>query len=202
VEGIALWEILYPGAVAETTVVFPYDPEWATLFETENAALTATLAPWLDGGVHHVGSTAVPGLASKPIIDIIAGVRDLQAARAAFEPLRTLGYVHREHRPEAHAFAKPGQGDWWEQTHRLHLAEPGSDIWRERLAFREALRADPTLRAEYERWKFTHATTIGQPNPYTANKTAFITQVLGRSGMEVKPDRDRLTSAAWSQLQP
>jgi GrpB-like predicted nucleotidyltransferase (UPF0157 family) len=44
--------------------------------------------PWLEGGTHHVGSTAVPGLAAKPTIDMVAGVRDLEEARAAFEPLR------------------------------------------------------------------------------------------------------------------
>jgi GrpB-like predicted nucleotidyltransferase (UPF0157 family) len=62
----------------------------------------------------------------------------LEAARAAFEPLRALGYRYHEHRPEAHAFSKPESGaDWWEQTHHLHLTEPGSDLWRERLAFRD-----------------------------------------------------------------
>jgi GrpB-like predicted nucleotidyltransferase (UPF0157 family) len=96
-----------------------------------------------------VGSTAVPGLAAKPVIDMIAGVRDLEAARAAFERLRSLGYQYRAHRPEAHCLHKPDGAQWWQATHHLHLTEPGSDIWRERLAFRDALRADSALAAEY-----------------------------------------------------
>jgi GrpB-like predicted nucleotidyltransferase (UPF0157 family) len=161
--------------------------------------LASALAPWLDGRIHHIGSTAVPGLTSKPIIDMIAGVRNLQDARAAFAPLRTRGYLPHEHRPDAHAFAKPGAGGWWVQTHHLHLAERGSDIWRERLAFRDALRDDPVLRAEYERWKFAHATTAGQPGPYSASKTAFISRVLARQGIEVKADSDRLAAEALEQ---
>jgi GrpB-like predicted nucleotidyltransferase (UPF0157 family) len=67
--------------------------------ETNGRPLEQVLGPWLEGGVHHVGSTAVPGLAAKRIIDMIAGVRDLEAARAAVEPLRALGYQHREGPP-------------------------------------------------------------------------------------------------------
>ena len=52
--------------------VVPYDPDWPRRFEQERDRLTAALAPWLDGGIHHVGSTAVPGLAAKPVIDMRA----------------------------------------------------------------------------------------------------------------------------------
>jgi GrpB-like predicted nucleotidyltransferase (UPF0157 family) len=155
------------------------------------------LTPWLDGGIHHVGSTAIPRLAAKPIIDMIAGVRALEEARAAFDPLRALGYRYQEHRPEAHAFFKPElAADWWEQTHHLHLTEPGSDLWRERLAFRDALRADPALAAEYQEWKLSHAGSTEQPNAYTGGKRAFIARVLAKRGIELKPDSERLTPAA------
>jgi hypothetical protein len=121
----------------------------------------------------------------------------LEAARAAFEPLRALGYRYHEHRPEAHAFSKPESGaDWWEQTHHLHLTEPGSDLWRERLAFRDALRADPALAAEYQEWKLSHAATAAHPNAYTAGKRAFVARVLADKGIELKPDSERLTPAA------
>jgi GrpB-like predicted nucleotidyltransferase (UPF0157 family) len=180
-------------------LVVPYDPEWARLFDEERALLARILAPWLEGGIHHVGSTAVPGLAAKPIIDMLAGVRDLAAARAAFEPLRAHGYVHREHRPEAHAFSKPASAATWrEQTHGLHLTQPGSDLWRERLAFRDALRADRALAAEYEAWKLAHATAAdGYPaRPYTADKRPFVARVLAARGIPLKPDEERLTPGA------
>src|SRR5207248_11582456 len=130
---------------------------------------------WLLGGIHHVGSTAVPGLAAKPIGDILAGVHDLEEARAAFGLLERT-YIHTPHRPGiAHHFSKPGFG--------LHLTEPGSDLWRERLAFRDALRADPELVAEYAALKLR----LAQEHPdaieaYTAGKRAFVARVLAAVG--------------------
>jgi GrpB-like predicted nucleotidyltransferase (UPF0157 family) len=175
-------------------VAVPYDPEWPHRFEAERATLEHALTPWLAGGIHHVGSTAVPGLTAKPIIDMVAGVRDVEAARASFEPLGALGYHYREHRPEAHLLVKPTLGNWWEATHHLHLTEPGSDLWRERLAFRDALRADPALAAEYAEWKLRHAMTSLEPDPYTAEKRPFVARVLAEAGIELKPNAERLSS--------
>jgi GrpB-like predicted nucleotidyltransferase (UPF0157 family) len=171
--------------------VVAYDPEWVLRFEVERAMLERVLAPWLEGGVHHIGSTAVPGLRAKPIIDIVAGVRDLEAARASFEPLATLDYAWHAHRPEAHAFFKPADGS--EHTHHLHLTVPGSDLWRERLAFRDALRADPALVAEYATWKSLHADGTGAGDPYTGDKRPLVLRVLADRGIALKPDGERLS---------
>jgi len=173
------------------SVVVAYDPDWPERFAAERAKLERALSPWLEGGVHHVGSTAVPGLAAKPVIDMIAGVADLDAARAAFTPLATLGYAYRPHRPEAHAFAKPAGADWRGATHHLHLTEPGSHLWHERLVFRDALRESPALRAEYEEWKRAHAAPEGD-SPYDTSKTAFVARVLRAAGVELEPDEQRL----------
>jgi len=181
--------------VERHAVVVPYSYEWPTLFEAERLVLEEVLAPWLSGGIHHVGSTAVPGLAAKPIIDMIAGVRDLEGALAARAPLAELDYAYGEHRAEAHWFRKPGESEWWEATHALHLTEPGSELWQERLAFRDALRGDRELAAEYERWKLAHASRPGEPNPYTGTKTPFVADVLGLVGIQLKPDSQRLTPA-------
>jgi GrpB-like predicted nucleotidyltransferase (UPF0157 family) len=156
-------------------VVVPYDPEWPRLFEAERARLEALLAPWLEGGIHHVGSTSIPGVAAKPILDMIAGVRDFEEARAAYEPLLALGWEHTPHRPGiAHHFSKPMFG--------LHLTEPGSDLWRERLAFRDSLRADPALAAEYEALKLRLAREHDDAG-YTPAKRTFVAAVLARSGI-------------------
>jgi GrpB-like predicted nucleotidyltransferase (UPF0157 family) len=176
-------------------IVVRYDPEWPRVFEAERARLETVLSPWLEGGIHHIGSTAVPGLAAKPIIDMMAGVHDVEEARAAFEPLSSLGYQYRDHRPEAHWFRKPEPGAplGAGATHHLHLTEPESDIWRERLAFRDALRAEPALAAEYQQWKLRHATMPG-PNAYTACKRPFVARVLAEAGIALKPDSERLSS--------
>jgi GrpB-like predicted nucleotidyltransferase (UPF0157 family) len=161
--------------------VVPYDPEWQRVFENERQVLERTLAPWLKDGIQHVGSTAVPGLAAKPIIDIVAGVRDFEEARAAFEPLCEESYVHAPHRPGiAHHFAKPSAS---EARYGLHLTEPGSDLWRERLAFRDALRRDTALAREYEALKLRLAREHGDnAAAYTAGKRAFVARVLANVG--------------------
>jgi GrpB-like predicted nucleotidyltransferase (UPF0157 family) len=75
-------------------VVTDYDPGWPAWFEAGRAGLEPVLSPWLSGGIHHIGSTAVPGLAAKPIMDMIAGARDLAAAAPAIAVLRELSYAH------------------------------------------------------------------------------------------------------------
>ncbi len=182
-------------------IVVPYDPAWPGRFESERTILEVTLGVWLDGDIEHIGSTSVPGLAAKPVIDMIAPVRELDAARAAFVPLGGLGYEHREHRPEAHAFRKPAGVAWWEETHHLHLAERGSDIWRERLAFRDALRADPALASEYQDWKVRKARGYGAGSPYAGDKFPFVARVLTEAGITLKRDMERLSPAVLADRQ-
>jgi GrpB-like predicted nucleotidyltransferase (UPF0157 family) len=169
----------------ERIAIIRYDPTWPRRFEIERALLERVLAPWLDGGIHHVGSTAIPGIAAKPIIDIIAGVRDLEEARAAFASLRENSYNHAPHRPGiAHHFDKPSV-ESSERTHGLHLTEPESDLWRERLAFRDALRGDPDLVAEYEALKLRLAHAHGaDAAAYTSGKRAFVASVLATVGIQ------------------
>ena len=172
--------------MAARAIVVPYDSEWPRRFEKERALLERALAPWLSGGIHHIGSTAIPGIAAKPEIDMMAGVRDLQEARAAFEPLFALGYEETPHRPRTHHFSKPAGGPW---THQLHLIEPGSDLWVERLAFRDALRADPALVAEYQALKLQmiEEERRGGPGYSAVTKRPFVARVLAQAGIEIPP---------------
>jgi GrpB-like predicted nucleotidyltransferase (UPF0157 family) len=174
----------YAHPVADELAIVPYDPAWPRLFEVERALLERVLGPWSESGIHHVGSTAIPGIAAKPIIDIIAGVRDLEEARAAFGPLRQRSYQDAPHRPGiAHHFDKLALRS--SPQYGLHLTEPESDLWRERLAFRDALRRDPELVAEYEALKLRlaeeHGTDIAS---YTTGKRAFVAGVLATVGIE------------------
>ena len=165
--------------------VVPYDPDWAVRFDRERAALERLLAAWLSGGVHHIGSTSLLGLAAKPILDMMAGVADLAAARPAIAVLEGQGWVYAPHRPEAYWFYRPAEG---EHTHHLHLTQPGSALWRERLAFRDALRADPGLREEYQALKLRLAAEHGEDTAgYTADKRAFVSRVLVGAGIELAP---------------
>lgn len=165
-----------------------YDPEWVRRFEAERAALEQALAPWLDGRVEHIGSTSVPGLAAKPTLDMIAGVRDLEESRAAIGPLAAMGYVHAPHRPRALWFYKPPDSEPAEHTHHLHLTRPGSDLWRERLGFRDALRANPALAREYEALK-RHLAVVHRNDEaaYGRAKRTFVTGVLADNGVVLQP---------------
>jgi GrpB-like predicted nucleotidyltransferase (UPF0157 family) len=112
-----------------------YDPDWPRQFERERAALGGSIGPWIDGGIHHVGSTAVPGLEAKPIVDILVGVRDLAESRACFGPLAALEYLYAPYlEGEMHWFCKPHPS---RRTHHLHLVPTGSGRYRAELAFRD-----------------------------------------------------------------
>jgi GrpB-like predicted nucleotidyltransferase (UPF0157 family) len=116
---------------------------------------------------------------------MVAGIRDLEEARAAYEPLHAVGYVDEPHRPEiAHHFAKPAL-ELDARKLNLHLTEPGSSLWRERLGFRDALRADPALAAEYEALKLRLAQRHpGDVRTYTDAKREFVRRVLVAAGVD------------------
>lgn len=78
--------------------IVAYDPSWPRRFEEESLLVTGTIGDWVEGGVHHVGSTAVVGLAAKPIIDIMVGVRDLERSVACIDLLAALDYCYAPYR--------------------------------------------------------------------------------------------------------
>jgi GrpB-like predicted nucleotidyltransferase (UPF0157 family)/GNAT superfamily N-acetyltransferase len=156
-----------------------YDPRWPALFERERVALEAAIGGWVSGGIHHVGSTAVPGLDAKPIVDILAGVEDLETSRACFEPLAGLEYLYAPYlSEEMHWFCKPHPG---RRTHHLHLVPTGSRRFDDELAFRDRLRVDPELAADYATLKHRLATRFGADREaYTDAKAEFIRAALSR----------------------
>ncbi len=170
---------------APAVLIVAYDPAWPARFEAERELLERVIGPWLAGGIHHIGSTSIPGLAAKPVIDIVAGVAELEQARAALAPLAAHGYESTPHRPRTHHFSK-GAAPLY--THHLHLTEPGSDLWLERLAFRDALRASPELAAEYGELKLRLAR---DPATYTVSKRPFVARVLAGAGITIPAQSPR-----------
>jgi GrpB-like predicted nucleotidyltransferase (UPF0157 family) len=157
--------------------IHPYDPSWPARFEEERALLAATIGDWVVGGIHHVGSTAVPGLAAKPTIDILVGVADLESSRTCFEPLARIGYQYAPFRPdEMHWFCKP---DPSRRTHHLHLIPADSRRFRDELAFRDYMRSHPDVAAEYETLKRELAKRFEHDREaYTQAKADFIRSIL------------------------
>jgi GrpB-like predicted nucleotidyltransferase (UPF0157 family) len=161
----------------ERVQIVVYDQAWPSRFETEKTLLQSTIGEWITGGIHHVGSTAVRGLASKPVIDILVGVKDLPSSRGCFDGLAELDYRYASYRAEEmHWFCKP---DPSHRTHHLHLVPSGSPRYRAELAFRDALRGHTDLATEYAELKQRLAAEHRDDREaYTEAKQDFIARVL------------------------
>jgi GrpB-like predicted nucleotidyltransferase (UPF0157 family) len=167
--------------------IVEYDPRWPALFAEEAALLRAALAPDLVVGLEHFGSTAIPGLAAKPIIDILVAVRSLAAARdTAIEPLQRLGYVFWAENPKTdRMFFVKGMPPYGERrTHHVHVTEPTGEPWL-RLPFRDYLRAHPEEAQRYGRLKrelaIRHRTDREE---YSGAKADYVEQILAKAKRE------------------
>jgi GrpB-like predicted nucleotidyltransferase (UPF0157 family) len=130
--------------------VSDYDPAWPEMFKQERANLQSVLGPFILT-IEHMGSTAVPGLAAKPIIDLLVGIRDLADARSGcIEPLQALGYTYipqyESWLPDELFFRKEVPGPW---THHVHVMEPSNPRWDAFLLFRDYLCAHPDAASAY-----------------------------------------------------
>jgi GrpB-like predicted nucleotidyltransferase (UPF0157 family) len=161
----------------------PHDPQWGESGRAECARLAELLAPWLADGVEHVGSTAVPGLAAKPVIDLMASVRDPDAVVSqAGQRLAADGWCYvppeLDQRPWRRFFVKPDASGLRRIAH-LHVITSGHARWAEQIAFRDALRSDAQLARRYADLKGTLAAQHGDDREaYTAAKAAFIAAAL------------------------
>jgi GrpB-like predicted nucleotidyltransferase (UPF0157 family) len=165
---------------AEVHIV-PYDPNWPSGFAAEHALLSDAIGPWLAGGtIEHIGSTAVPGLAAKPVIDIMAGVESLDRSRMALAVLERHNYCYAPYRTEVmHWLCKPSPA---ERTHHLHLVPFGSALWIEQLAFRDYLRTHPGVAREYEVMKRQLADVHRlDRDAYTTAKGPFVQRVIAEA---------------------
>jgi GrpB-like predicted nucleotidyltransferase (UPF0157 family) len=172
-----------PSWAYEKAEVSAYDPRWVQIARAEHAQLTELLAPWLVEEIEHIGSTAVPGLAAKPIIDLMAAVRDpdvvvglgaagLRAARWCFVPPEL------DRRSWRRFFVKPDLCGQRRIAH-LHVIKAGHPRWTKQLAFRDRLRNDERLARDYEALKRRLiATHVGDRESYTDAKTEFIAKAL------------------------
>ncbi|HET7229843.1 MAG TPA: GrpB family protein [Longimicrobium sp.] len=172
-----------PGALGldrASVRVVPHHPAWAALFAEEAARLRSALGSAVID-IEHIGSTSVPGLAAKPILDLSASVPSLADEVRLIPALERLGYQHKADPdiPERLYFVK---GPPERRTHHLSLAEPGSRFWREHLRFRDLLRADPVLAAEYARLKHDLAARHACDRlAYTTGKKSFIDAAVRQS---------------------
>jgi GrpB-like predicted nucleotidyltransferase (UPF0157 family) len=154
-----------------TLALAPHDPAWAGAFDAEAARIRAAL-PDAAFEIDHIGSTAVPGLPAKPILDIAMRAGADDEPRIA-DGLVALGYIDRGLR-SGRLFIRLRDGDV--RTHNLHLYRPDDPDCRDQIAFRDALRADPNLRDRYAVLKQDLASRLGNAGRgrYADAKTDFV----------------------------
>ena len=153
----------------------PYDAVWPAMFEAEAARLEAACAG-LPIRLEHIGSTAIPGLSAKPVIDILAGRPPQSTPREYVGAIRQLGYEHKG------AHGVPGR-DYFRRgsprSHHVHLVSWSSTVWKEHLLFRDWLRANPSVARDYEAVKRELALAYANDRrAYTDAKGPFIRSVI------------------------
>lgn len=156
------------------------DPAWQTTYDHLSARLHTALGD-LAVALEHVGSTAVPGLPAKPILDVAVGLRADADRDAVVEALQSLGFIHRGTVEEDDG---PNLMFGWEDTPRhrvvnLHVVSHAGRRWREWVVFRDRLRADSRARDAYAELKADLARRF--PNDrqsYIAGKDGFVQQIL------------------------
>jgi len=152
-----------------------HDPSWVDQYAVHEACVRGALGD-LAVAVEHIGSTSVPGLAAKPIIDVLVTVPDITAEEDYLEPLIACGYVLRVREP-GHRLVRTEQRD----VH-IHLLEPDDVAAHDHLLLRDHLRVDPDDRHLYESTKrelLTH--DWPDMNQYADAKTAVIEDIKGRA---------------------
>lgn len=167
-------------------VIVDYDPRWPRFFDEEKTNILRVIGPMVVA-IEHIGSTAVPGLGAKPIIDIMAGVQHLSDATWCIQPLKTLGYEYvpeyEKFMPDRRYFRKgntPGMEHG--STHHVHMVEVGGDFWDRHLLFRDYLRGHPEEAQRYADLKKTLAARFSSDREsYTNAKTDYIQEIVARA---------------------
>jgi GrpB-like predicted nucleotidyltransferase (UPF0157 family) len=166
-----------PGAV----IIVDYDPQWPTLYEKEKELVRTVLMHRICA-LEHVGSTAVPKLGGKNIIDIMAGVSSVDEANQCILPLESIGYND--------VTPQPGNTEWYyclgkgphSVGYHLHLVKFNSEHWKRHLVFRDFLRNNPQIAQEYFNLKKRLAAKYKTDRlGYTEAKSAFIESILTAS---------------------
>lgn len=141
--------VIGPERAADPIEIVPYDPGWSVKFEDMRARLAAGLGPEAVR-IEHVGSTAIPGLAAKPVIDIQISVPDVNDQEAFKAPIENQGFALRWIEP-GHCYFRPPPG--LPRDYQVHVCSVGSEWERVHLLFRDYLRSEPDIAAEYEALK-------------------------------------------------
>jgi GrpB-like predicted nucleotidyltransferase (UPF0157 family) len=153
-----------------------HDPRWAELYEQERDRLSGVF----DGrvvAIEHIGSTSVPDLCAKPIVDVLVGLRELELTDDQIAAMEKLGYDYLgEHGLPGRLFFRKHP-----LTHHVHVVQYGGEHWERQIVFRDTLRSDPEERQRYDEFKRRLAAEGHPRDAYTELKTPFIREVEARA---------------------
>jgi GrpB-like predicted nucleotidyltransferase (UPF0157 family) len=162
------------GLSQQKVEVHSYDPDWPRLYAAEAKRLHSILGNWILD-IQHIGSTAILGMPSKPIIDIAIGIRDFEEGFEMVPLMTELGYNFRGEvgvpRRHFYILGKP-------RTHHVHVYEMACEDWKQRIAFRDALRSNPAKATEYAELKHKLAEQFPRDIAnYSNGKKEFIERI-------------------------
>ena len=157
------------------------DPSWPTAYAGERAAIAEVLGT-LARGIEHIGSTSIPGIRAKPILDVMVGVGSFNQFEDCRSRLEAMGYVYdplaMQDDPDRRVFRRGPADQMLPRTHHLHMTRFGGWYWRRILAFRDHLRRNPRVATDYERLKIDLAERFREDGRrYTAGKGAFVREI-------------------------
>jgi len=162
-------------------VVVPYDPQWVQEFALASREIAAALGENLIE-IHHIGSTSIPEIHAKPVIDMLAVVADIAAVDARSEPMMALGYQVRGEFGIAGRRYFPRDNADGARTHQIHAFQSGSPHISRHLAFRDFMRAHGEIAQQYSDLKRTLAAAHPDDlNAYMDGKDAFIQEMEARA---------------------
>ncbi|MBG9735483.1 GrpB family protein [Paenibacillus alvei] len=168
----------------EQVIIDAYNPEWIKRYEEERDKIREAVSA-ICIAVEHIGSTSVPGLGAKPVIDMMLGVREIADVKHEHkERLQAIGYeyVHKPEFPERLFFRR---GKWRAGTEHLHVYQYAGEMWQNNIRFRNYLRSHPATKEQYVQLK--HALAAQFPHDrvhYTAGKAAFIREIMSKAHEE------------------
>jgi GrpB-like predicted nucleotidyltransferase (UPF0157 family) len=166
----------------DAVIIIPYDPAWPKQYDEEKQRLQRALGS-LILQVEHIGSTAVPGLGAKPIIDIMIALKDITDVTGCVLPLKNIGYEHLgENGISGRHFFRKLSKETGIRTHHLHIVGAGNEFVEKHLFFRDYLRTHPETAQQYYQLKKELAAKHSIDRDfYTNEKASFIEAILVKS---------------------
>ena len=157
-----------------------YNPKWKDFYNQESKEITSAISKFIVD-IQHIGSTAIPNIVAKPIIDIAVAIDSLKNIEKIIKPLEEIGFTYRGEQgvPDRHLFVKGGEEC---RTHHLHVTFKEHYEWKKHLVFRDYLLEHPKEARQYSKLKKRLKREYkGDRGAYTDGKTEFINRILEKA---------------------